>query len=538
MNNLRNMSIRLRFAVLSGILLLFVIGGAVVLMYINNQIMTQANIIAEKEVPILNKSHEIKLSVVQVQQWLTDISATRGRNGLNDGFDEAEKNAQNFKNLIQEISKIDTENAASYQTLLPVFDDYYRVGKKMAQAYIDEGSAGGNQMMADFDAVAEKISTEVDKLLVMSAQRSELGLHKQTKYIENSFSLLVGCILIIVVGVVILFIVVSRALKELPVIVNVLKEIAGGDLSIAINMTRKDEIGEMQQASDIMRRDLVNVIQEIINTGSKLSISSEEIIEVTSETRGQLQKQQSDTGEVATAMNEMTATVQEVSNSILATANAADQANNETQEGKQVVDDASNKIRELAGQIRQAAETIKKLEQDSINITSVLDVINSVAEQTNLLALNAAIEAARAGEHGRGFAVVADEVRTLASRTQKSTEEIKDMVDSLNQGTRDAVEVMNVSCEQAEGVVEQAALASEKLSSILTSVSQINDMSEQISTAANEQSHVAEEINRKIVGISDAGEITGQSADKVAEESTALLSMAMNLEALTSKFKI
>ena len=538
MKNISEMSIRLRFSILSGILLLFVISGAMVLVNTNTKVMTQANTLSDKEIPVLNKAHELKVCIIQVQQWLTDISATRGRDGLNDGFVEAEKHFYHFKSIVKDIAEMDPANASIYQALLPIFDDYYQAGKKMAQAYIDEGSTGGNKMMGQFDSEAEKLSTAVDDILASSVKRSEAALSLQTEYINMSHILQLGNVVVVIAGIMLLFFVVSRALKELPVIVNALKQMASGDLSIAIQTTRKDEIGDIQQASDTMRNQLVEIIQAIINTATELSDATEIVLEVSAETRGQIQQQKTETDEVATAMNEMTATINEVSNNIMATTTAADQANVETQQGRQTVELAANKVGELSDKINEAADTIKQLEQDSISITSVLDVINGVAEQTNLLALNAAIEAARAGEHGRGFAVVADEVRTLASRTQKSTEEIKIMIDNLNRGSRNAVEVMNVSCEQAEGVVEQAGLTSERLNSILEAVSQINDMSEQISSAASEQTQVAEEINQKIVSIANSGTSTGECADKIALEGTELLTIAMNMESLVSKFKI
>jgi len=237
-------------------------------------------------------------------------------------------------------------------------------------------------------------------------------------------------------------------------------------------------------------------------------------------------------------MNEMSATVQEVSRNITDTAQAAQEANTETAESRKMVEDAIQAIQQLAGRIDGASEVIHKLEQDSENINTVLDVIKGVAEQTNLLALNAAIEAARAGEQGRGFAVVADEVRTLAGRTQESTEEINDVIEKLQAGSRKAVDVMNKSRGEAQSVVEQATKAGASLSTISSAVARINDMSIQIASAAEEQSATADEINRNITNISEMANETTAGAQQTAAASGDLARLGTELQELVGRFRV
>jgi methyl-accepting chemotaxis protein len=233
----------------------------------------------------------------------------------------------------------------------------------------------------------------------------------------------------------------------------------------------------------------------------------------------------------------MAATSQEVARNTAAAANAARQADSETQAGREVVNQAIDAIDHLAQEVVSAADVIHRLEAESGKIGTVLDVIRGIAEQTNLLALNAAIEAARAGEQGRGFAVVADEVRTLATRTQESTQEIQKMIERLQTGAKSAVQVMEQGRSKAQVSVQQAARAGTSLDTIATAVSAISDMNAQIASAAEEQGAVAEEINRNITNISQIANQTASGAEQTATASAELAKLAARLQTHVGRFK-
>jgi len=529
------MSLRKLFIILTASLAVIVTIEATVLSTGNLKMIDQSNEIAHREIPILSKSHDLKLAVVQVQQWLTDISATRALDGLNDGFDEAEKNAQLFKTLIQELTALDNENANRYQAMLPVFDAYYETGKRMAQAYIDEGPDGGNKMMLEFDKVAIKMTEEVDSLLADTKAREEAILLRQEEVATNNeVSLIVGS-LIILLGIGALYFIMARALAHLP---RMAAQMAAGDLSSSFDVNRKDEVGQIMNSLQSMRDRLQGMISQITNASERLTSTADNMTSTSTQTRDSIQQLHSEAEQSATAMNEMTATAHEVASNIAHAAKAAQDANDETSTGRQVVDKTVDQIKGLASQIENAAETIHELEKDSQNITTVLDVIKGIAEQTNLLALNAAIEAARAGEQGRGFAVVADEVRTLASRTQESTNEINQMIEKLQAGARHAVEGMESSREQARSAVDQAAVAGTTLSTIAEAVERIDQMSTQIASAAEEQGAVSEEVNRNIVRISDLASHSTEGAESTATASQELAYLAGELEGLIEHFKV
>jgi len=538
MNIFRSTKLSTRFLLLAVLLAVVVIIESGVVVVKSMGISSQSTQLAENRIPILNKAHKLKLSVVQVQQWLTDISATRGRDGLNDGFDEAENNAKQFRLLVDELIALDGKQAEQYQAMLPVFNAYYDTGKQMAQAYIDEGPAGGNQMMAQFDTVAAQMSEKVDSFLTAVEEQTAAVLSAQQALATSARNSITIGSLVILLGVGFVYFIMSRALSYLPRVVTELQQIADGDLTSSIDISRKDEFGDLMRGLQAMQQQLQKVVSLITGTTSHLSEAAEEMSTVTKQSSDNIQQQQAETCQVATAMNEMTVTVQDVAKSIADTAHAADEANNETTKGRQVVEASIEQINQLALQIETASNVINQVEQDSDHISTVLDVIVSIAEQTNLLALNAAIEAARAGEQGRGFAVVADEVRTLASRTQESTKEINHMIEKLQSGSREAVQVISKSQEQTQSAVQQAAQASTSLATIASTVVHINDMSTQIANAAEEQSAVSEEINRNIVRVNDMSTEASECAGKTAQASQELATMAAELQNLVRQFKI
>ena len=280
------------------------------------------------------------------------------------------------------------------------------------------------------------------------------------------------------------------------------------------------------------------VIRQVTSSTSQLSAAAEEMSMITAETRTGVQRQQSETALVATAVNEMSSTVHEVANSAGTAASAASQADSQSEQGKQVVSSTVSSIRTLASEVETAANVIAQLEKDSESIGSVLEVIRGIAEQTNLLALNAAIEAARAGEQGRGFAVVADEVRSLASRTQESTQEIQEMIERLQKGSRDAVKAMQSGQEQAHSTVEQASQAETSLGEISSAVAQINEMNAHIAEASRQQGEVVEEINKNIINITQVADDSANGADQLSTASQEMASLAVDLETQVSHFKI
>ena len=309
------------------------------------------------------------------------------------------------------------------------------------------------------------------------------------------------------------------------------------DLTHRVDISSKDELGAMAQALNNMLEKFHNSIQQVAGSTTQIAAASEEMTNITTDTNSAIQQQLGETGQVATAMTEMSSTVQEVASNTVNAANAAEEANVATGNGRDVVQSTISAIEGLAVEVEKGADMIGNVEKDSEAIGSVLVVIREIAEQTNLLALNAAIEAARAGEHGRGFAVVADEVRTLASRTQESTEEIQSMIEKLQSGSRSAVQSMEDGRTQAQASVEQAGKAGEALEVISTAVTTIHDMSAQIASAAEEQSAVSEEISRSIVNINEMAEQTSNGANQTATASEQLAHLATDLQNLVKEFK-
>ena len=327
-------------------------------------------------------------------------------------------------------------------------------------------------------------------------------------------------------------------LSRLKRISEVANSISQNDISHHCAMESDDLIGEIVNSFNRMAENLRNVIGEISGATTQLASAAEEMSAITDEASRGVQHQQTEIEHVATAMNEMTATVQEVAHNAALAAESAQQADKDAKAGALVSTEALGGIDHLVNEMEKAAGVIQKLENESENIGMVLDVIRGIAEQTNLLALNAAIEAARAGEQGRGFAVVADEVRTLASRTQQSTQEIQQMIERLQVGSGDAVRVMNEARGMAKNSAEQVEKAAESLGEIAAAVSQINDMNTQIASAAEEQSAVAAEINSNVSNISQVADQTAAGAQQTASASDELARLSTQLQGLMSRFRV
>ena len=313
---------------------------------------------------------------------------------------------------------------------------------------------------------------------------------------------------------------------------------SSSDLTLRINITEQTEIGASAHAVDSLLNKFQESMHTVLEATSQLASTAEETSCITEQTSEAINQQMNETSQVASAITEMTASVEEVAASASIAASTADNANNQVQSGLEAMNKTQENIEELVNEIQRASGVIKELEADSEKIGAVLDVIQGIAEQTNLLALNAAIEAARAGEQGRGFAVVADEVRNLAAKTRSSTEEINDMIHSLQSSSKSAVEAMSLSQSKADEASSQANETGASLSAIATSMTQINDMSVQIATAAEQQTSVTTEISENVLRINDMGQGTSQASQDTKQASTELTHLASNLQQMVAKFKV
>ncbi|MCP4323288.1 MAG: methyl-accepting chemotaxis protein, partial [Alteromonadales bacterium] len=377
---------------------------------------------------------------------------------------------------------------------------------------------------------------QVDDVLSLLADKVDKQVAAHTKFIDNliysifSIALILGVAMNIFTSKVI-----NNAIDNIQTTIALIA--LNKDLSLHIESNGKDEISAMGHSINQMVgsfKELISQVNISLNTVNQTTETLSSNIELSNQG---IQSQVEETDMVATAVTEMVSTIEEIATNTSNAADKAEQAKTNSDKGQQGVESTITSIRQLSDNLSESQTVVLELAQDSETIGSVLDVIRGIAEQTNLLALNAAIEAARAGEQGRGFAVVADEVRTLATRTQDSTKEIETIISSLQGRTTNIVDLIRACTLQGEDSAKQASLAGELLTLIDEDVQQISDMSHSISTAIQEQSTVASEVNRHIVSIRDIAEQSGESAKQNEQVSNALSQQSASLNQEVNNFK-
>ncbi|WP_285426311.1 methyl-accepting chemotaxis protein [Pseudomonas sp. efr-133-TYG-103a] len=385
----------------------------------------------------------------------------------------------------------------------------------------------------------EKMTSLGQQLLDLSDKLTASQNAKRDADSQQARSMLtIATALALLFGVIAAWAITRQIVIPLSQTLVAVERVASGDLTHNLSVDRRDELGQLQGSIQRMTVSLRELIGGIGDGVTQIASAAEQLSAVTEQTSTGVNSQKVETDQVATAMHQMTATVQEVARNAEEASEAAVAADQQAREGDKVVNEAIAQIERLASEVSHSTEAMGELKRESDKIGSVLDVIKSVAQQTNLLALNAAIEAARAGEAGRGFAVVADEVRSLAQRTQKSTEEIEVLIASLQNGTQQVATIMDASHDLTVSSVELTRRAGSSLESITRTVSAIQSMNQQIAAAAEQQSATAEEINRSVLNVRDVSEQTSAASEETAASSMELARLGTHLQGLVGRFRV
>ncbi|WP_282349422.1 methyl-accepting chemotaxis protein [Pseudomonas sp. PS01301] len=468
---------------------------------------------------------------------------------LNREADTQQKTVQLFEQRNQQINQAQAryekmiasaEEQAAYDDYTRLLGQYRQLETRMkgfsASGQVDELRALLN---SDMLSNSEQVNTALDKLVkINNAQTREINQQADDEY-RSAFSWVVGMLIVATLLTFLFAWLLTRSIvKPIDQALVAAEAIAEGNLTQPIHAEGRDEAARLLLAMQKMQGKLRDTLQRISGSATQLASAAEELNSVTDEGARGLTQQNNEIEQAATAVNEMTSAVEEVARNAVSTSEASRDATTSASDGRDLVMETVSAIERMSGDVQSTADLIGHLAAESRDIGKVLDVIRGLADQTNLLALNAAIEAARAGEAGRGFAVVADEVRALAHRTQQSTSEIERMIGSIQGGTEQAVDSMRNSTERAESTLNIAKGAGMALETINGAIVQINERNLVIASAAEEQAQVAREVDRNLVNIRDLSVQTAAGSAQTTAASGELARLAVELNAMVARFKV
>ena len=498
----------------------------------------------------VDRAYRVEYQLLQTSEYslvrLDKIKETLGNAatmGEEDLLDDASVFAQEIKDKINATIPIDAENSSFLRQVLRDFDKYYNEAYSLSKEMVD-GSA-------DFSTLGQRSKEMSDQLAVLQndlnkfqAQRYDsftASFESMSEQAESTSStgLIVGTVTIILLFAVAIPIA-SAIRSNLKGVIDSLQDIAqeNGDLTVRLSTTSTDEIGDLVFWFNSFIEKLQGVIKKVVDTALPLAENSQTIQRLSEQTIDTFQRQSDSVLQSRQSVEEMSLSVADITTNAAEAADSARNASEEANKGKQVVERTVDGIKKLAENVTQSAETILQLQEDTNKVNVVLEVIRGIAVQTNLLALNAAIEAARAGEQGRGFAVVADEVRNLASRTQESTQQINQMLELLQGAASKAVTMMESSQASVEASVQSANAAGESLVSITETVNTITDMNGAIAVATEEQHQVSGLMVGHVEDIQGCADEASAASSEIAQVSNKLAELSSELEEVARQFKV
>jgi methyl-accepting chemotaxis protein len=482
--------------------------------------------------------------VIQVQQWLTDISATRSQDGLNDGFDKAEKHYQSFiSGLSRFKDRYELEkNDAAVQKISDLqlrFDAYYAAGRKMAQAYIDGGPPMGNRMMRDFDKMAEALHAVLDPFVTEQTDEAETMMEGIVRSVDNMKTGVAGITLFAILLVSVTgFYLIRSIIRPINELLTEAERLGKGDFSVQIDESGKDEFGDLAHELNQAVNKISGAIHDVKSAVGSLASSSEELSGSAAHIANGSKEQSNRTSQVAASSHELSSAIADIARNVSGAAEAAKKANEAASRVSGIVEETITSINGIADTTRETSQVVAILGSRSQDVGNIIKVIEDIADQTNLLALNAAIEAARAGEQGRGFAVVADEVRKLAEKTTIATKEIGETIGIIQQDTVKALSSMDDELNAVEKGVRFTKDASAALKEIVAQVEELSLIIQQMAATTEEQSTAADQISSDIEAVSEIIKGTSSGAEQIARASRDIAQLASDLQSITAKFKV
>ncbi|ELH4836685.1 methyl-accepting chemotaxis protein [Vibrio harveyi] len=489
---------------------------------------------------LLVKNIEIEVGILRKDEFslLTNVNHAEFKTWLK-GLDESESKVDNYIKKYGQ-SLWDQRDRDAFNRVNDAWEKYRSFNEKYSALLLTKQVDEANAMLLDGFPAFQELQNAIIALVELNQTFIKEDIDSTHIVVTDAITYgIIAIVALLALGFSLGLFLTKQICSPLNYVVEMASKIASGDLTYQLprNKIGNDELGILADACIDMQAKLLSLVDSISSTTAQVSTATEEVSAISEQTSSGMDEQQQQLNLIATAMNEMQATVNDVANNTEAASATANGASNDAKQGLEVVQECISQINEASVAIQSVGTMVSELEQDASNISVVVDVIQDIAEQTNLLALNAAIEAARAGEQGRGFAVVADEVRTLASRTQSSTEEIVSIISKLQNCSKTAVSATNNSNDLIQVCVEQAQNAGATIGQIEQSVDNIAEKSIQIASACSEQSSVTEELHRNVEHINQFSSEVATGSRQTAVACRDLSELAVGLQEIVSQFK-